>query len=133
MPAEPADEVEHVGVAPHPRWEPLESSQGIDGIGIIAPAADVTVDAIRVGPVGLDGDRIEALLPDQPLGDLGAFPVELVRTVRRLADQHEAGVADPFEQGVVVAGRPDQRLRGLADGGGEEVVRQVGEGCRIHR
>ena len=110
--AEPADEVEHVGVAPHPGGEPPEARQRIDGLGVVAAAADVAVDAIGVRPVGLDGDGGEPLLADQPLGDLGALAVELVRPVRRLAEQHEARVADQIQQRVVVIGRADERISG---------------------
>ncbi len=72
------------------------------------------VDAIGVGPVGLDGDGVESLLTDQALGDLRPFPIELVRAVRGLADQNETGVTDQFQQGIVIVGRTPQRVRGLA-------------------
>ena len=104
--AKPADEVEDVGVAPHPGRESLESRQRVDGLGIVAAAADVAVDAIGVGPVGLDGHGVEPLLADQPLGDLRPLPIKLVRAVRGLADQDETGVADQFQEGIVVVGRP---------------------------
>ena len=129
--AEPADEVEHVGVAPHPGRESSEARQRLDGLGVVAAAADVAVDAIGVGPVGLDGHGVEALLADQPLGDLGTLPVELVRAVRGLADQHEAGVADQLQEGIVVVGRAPQRVRGRAQGLDQEVVRQVWSGLPV--
>jgi hypothetical protein len=49
--AQPADEIEHVGVAPHPLWEPREAGEGIGGVGIVAHSAHEPVDTIRVGPV----------------------------------------------------------------------------------
>ena len=68
-------------------------------------AHHVAVDPVRVGPVGLDRDRGEAELVDQPAGDAGPLPVELVGAVGRLADEHEAAVADEVEERVVVVGR----------------------------
>ena len=122
MVAEPADEVEDVGVAPHPGRESLESRQRVDGLGVVAATADVAVDAIGVGPVGLDGHGVEALLADQPLGDLRPLPIELVRAVRGLADQHEAGVADQLEQGIVVVGRPRSGCAASRTASDQEVV-----------
>src|SRR5262249_15385476 len=95
--AEPADKIEDVGVAPPPRWKTLEACERIHGIGVVAPSANVAVDSIGVRPVGLDGDRIEALLDDQALRDLGPLPVELMRSVRRLANEHETSIADQLE------------------------------------
>ena len=61
--AQPADEVEHVGVAPHPGREALEAAQRLARPSSSSPrAADVAVDPVGVGPVGLDGDGGEALL-----------------------------------------------------------------------
>ena len=51
------------------RWKPASASLGV---GVVARAADVAVDAVGVGPVGLDRDGGEAVLGDQALGDLGA-------------------------------------------------------------
>jgi hypothetical protein len=51
--------------------------------------AHEAVDAVRVGPVGLDGDRGEALFVDQPPRDRGAIGVELVRAVRGFAEEHD--------------------------------------------
>ena len=67
-----------------------KSGQRLVGARVVAATAHVAVDAIRVRPVGLDRDGGEALLADQPLGDLGALAIELVRAVRRFAEQDEA-------------------------------------------
>ena len=48
---EPGHELENVGVAPHPGGEPLEVAQGLDRLGVFADAANVPVDAIRIGPI----------------------------------------------------------------------------------
>ena len=103
--AQPADEVEHLGVAPHPGREALKAAQRLLGVRVLAGPADVAVDAVGVGPVGLDGDAGETLLLDQPAGDQGALAVELVGAVRGLAEQDEAGVADLLQQRVVVVRR----------------------------
>ena len=79
--AQPVDEVANHGVAPHPRREPLESTQRFVGGGVLAQAAHVAVDPVGVWPVGLGGDRTESLLLDQPFRDRGARLVELVRAV----------------------------------------------------
>ena len=124
--AEPADEVEDVGVAPHPGRESPESRQGVDGLGIVAAAADEAVDAIGVGPVGLDGHGVEALLADQPLGDLRTLAIKLVRAVRRLADQDEAGVADQLQEGIIVVGRTRSRCTAVTHG-----LRRGGRGISL--
>jgi hypothetical protein len=111
--AQPTDEVEHVGIAPHPLGKPAEVSERVDGVLVVAAAVNVTVDAIRGGPIGLGGDGNEAPVDDEPLGQLRAFAIELVRAVRRLADEHELRVADGVDGGVVIVGAAVQR-RGTA-------------------
>ena len=108
---QPADEVEHVGVAPHPLREAAEAVEGLDAVGILALVPDKPVHAVRVRPVGLDGHAAEPLLADQPPRDLGASLVELVGPVGGLADEDEAGVADRREQGIEAPGNADQRER----------------------
>ena len=85
--AQPPHEVEHIGVAPHPGREAPEPRKSFGGVGVVRLAAHIAIDPIGVGPVRFHRDGGEALLPDQPLGDLGALPVELVRPVRRLSEQ----------------------------------------------
>ena len=117
MLAQPADEVEDVGVPPHPGRETLEAGKRVRGLGVLAGAAHEAVDPERVGPVGLDGDGVESLLANEAFRQDGALPVELVRAVRGLADQDEARAADPVEERVVVRGRSRQREHGVANGG----------------
>ena len=50
------DEVEHVGVAPHPGGKRRKSASASSALVVVAGAAHVAVDAVRVGPVGLDRD-----------------------------------------------------------------------------
>src|SRR5262249_35724286 len=78
---QPADEVEHVSISPHPGRKTLEAGERFDGFFVVPGAAYVAVHSVGVGPVSLDRDRAEPSLRDQPFGDLRALPVELVRAV----------------------------------------------------
>src|SRR2546427_4317400 len=78
---QPADKVKDVGITPHPGRKTFEIRQGLDALGIVADSTHVAIDAVGVWPIRLDGDRGETLLLDEALGDLGALPIELVRTV----------------------------------------------------
>jgi hypothetical protein len=113
--AEPPDEVEHVGVPPHPRRESLEVTQRIDGVSVGPKATDVAVHAIGVGPVGLRCDRMEALLLDEALRELRAEPIELVGSVRGLSDQDAGSVGDEVEHGVEILGPAQERSRSCSD------------------
>jgi hypothetical protein len=64
----------------------------------------VAIHTVAVGPVALYGDEREALLADQALADARAPLVVLGGTVRRLAQQHVARVADALQQRVEVGG-----------------------------
>ena len=108
--AQPADEVEHLGVSPHPGGEALEAAQRLLGIRVLAGPAHIAVHPVGVGPIGLDGDPREALLLDQPACDQGALAVELVAAVGGLSEQHEAGVADQIQQRVVVIRQATERM-----------------------
>jgi hypothetical protein len=114
--AQPPDEVQHVGVAPHPCGEAPEAAQRLLGAAVLATAADVAVNAGGVGPISLDGDRGEAVLRDQALRDPCSLAVELVCAVAGLAQQHDARVADPGQERVVVAVIACQRVRLAPDG-----------------
>ena len=91
--------------------ESLEAAQRVVGVGGARRGRDVTVHPIGIGPVSLDGDRVEAELVDQSPGETGALSVELVRPVRRFADHDDVPVPNQFEQRVVVAGRTGQGVR----------------------
>jgi hypothetical protein len=89
LPHQPGDDLDHLGIAPHPRREAAEVGQRLFRALVAARPADVEVDAVGVRPVALDGDGGEAVLGDQPLRDRGALGVELVRPVRCLARQDD--------------------------------------------
>ena len=104
MGAQPADEVQDIGVAPHPGRKAAEAAQRLLGVGVRPGAPDVPVDPVGVGPVPLDRHGGESELVDQPLRDAGTLTIELVRPVAGLAEQHDPRVTDELQQGVVVAG-----------------------------
>ncbi len=112
--SQPADELVHVFVAPHPGRESRERRERQLRAGPIAE--HVVIDPGGVGPVGLDGDEVEAAPFDEGLRDPRPHPVELARAVGGLAQQDEARVSDALEQGVDRA-RVDvvDRLRRLAN------------------
>ena len=114
--AQPTHEIEDVGIAPHPRRKALETGECFLAVGIIRRTLDVAVHPVCVRPVGLDGNGREAFLLDQALGDLRALLVELVRSVRRLAEQDEARVPDQCQQRIVILRRPHDPVRNLAQG-----------------
>ena len=59
--------------------------------------AHIVVDAGDIGPIAFDRDDIETVLLDQAPRDRRACRVELMRTVRRLTQQHDPGVAKAIE------------------------------------
>ena len=56
MRAQPLDELDYVGVAPHPGWEAPEVGKRFDGIDVVAYAVHITVDAVSIGPISLERD-----------------------------------------------------------------------------
>ena len=59
---------------------------------------NIIVDACRIRPIAFDGDKAEPLLDDQFARDALTHPIEFRGPMRRLAEQHDARVAHPFEQ-----------------------------------
>ena len=79
----------------------LNPSMASMASSVVAQAADVAVYAIGIGPVGLDGNGIEPLLRIDRLV-ICARSRRTRGAVRGLTDQDETGVADEFEQGIVI-------------------------------
>ena len=102
---QPLDEFEHDRVAPHPRGKTLEARKRFVRVSVFRNSAHVTVCAICIGPVGLDGNRVVTFLHDQPFCDFGTVAVELVRAVRRFTDQREACISDETQERSVIAAR----------------------------
>jgi hypothetical protein len=92
--SQPLDKFHHIGIAPHPPRKAPKIAERLRGIHIVAGIAHKPVDAIGVRPVRLERDSREALFLDEPLGDLPALAVELVRSMGSLTEQHKARVAD---------------------------------------
>lgn len=111
---QPADEGAHIGIAPHPRRKTLEVAEGIVK-PIIALAADMAVEPVGIGPVGLHRDRIETMLDDQPAGDVRTHRIELVRAMAGFAQQYERTVADHLQQRIIVAVSGTEYRRTVAD------------------
>ncbi len=129
--AQPTDEVQDVGVPPHPGRKATKSGERVGSVGILAGPGYVAVDAQRIGPVALDGDRGESLLLDQPLGDLDTFAVELVRPMGCFADHDDTRVADALDDRSVgifrmreCVGRGSVAQRRDGDGRGRHEARR---------
>ena len=98
MTAKPFEKRHDIRVAPHPAREAGEVSKRTGRVAIVAGEPDPPVRAIRVRPVRLDGDDVEAFSNDERFGELRPRAIELVRSVRRLADEDDARVADYVDE-----------------------------------
>ena len=106
---QPVEELCHLSVAPHPRWEAGEDGFGQHRTG---QAAHVGVVHRGIGPVGLDGDDVEAMPIDQHLGDARPRLVELRGAMGRLAKHDDATTAEPLDQ-IAQLVQIAEGLRGL--------------------
>src|SRR5687768_1717308 len=88
--AEPANQVQKIGVAPHPARKAFEFVEGHESARVGRLAANVAMDAKNVGPICFQRDDIEAFFLDEAFGDLGAGFVELMRPVSGFAEQNES-------------------------------------------
>ena len=95
--AQPLHELVELLVAPHPG---REAGERLPLLRRHIAVAHVVVNAGGVGPIGLDSDDVEAFALDERLGDPRAHPIELGGPVRRLSEEHDAGVADSIHQRV---------------------------------
>ena len=102
MGAEPAHEVEHIRVAPHPLGESLEAGECFRRVTVRRQAVDVSMDPVGVRPVTLDRHRSEAVVPDQTLGDLPPDAVEVMGAMGGLAQQDTARIPAQGEQWIEV-------------------------------
>jgi hypothetical protein len=106
--AQPADQIQHITIAPHPGGEPLEIAQCLFGIAICTLTTYVAVDAIRTRPIRFDCDQIKTFFFNQPAGQFRTRAIELMRTVRGFAQQYQVGIANPFDQRVEIRWCPLQ-------------------------
>jgi len=84
--SQPAHEIQHVSIAPHPSGKPLKTGKGIDGVLVPALKPHILAYAIRIRPVCLDGDCGESFFCDQAFGNLSAQAIELVSPVTGFSD-----------------------------------------------
>ena len=111
--AQPADELHHGGVAPHPGGEARETVERLLGAIRSHTVPYVLAHPVRVGPVGLPDDRPESQLVDEALGDARALPIHLVASVGRLAEQYHPRVARHLDEQVMVVARSAEERRGM--------------------
>jgi hypothetical protein len=80
--SQPTDELDDIGVSPHPSRKSLEPGKRVDDFRVAFIAVNEPVYTVRVGPIGFDGDRVEVLFFDQALCDFCALFVELMGAMR---------------------------------------------------
>ena len=112
---QPANKVEHIGVAPHPGGKSLEASKGIDRILVFALKSYKLIDAIRIRPICFDRNRVETFFRNQALGNLCAQSIELMGAMRGFSNQNKTRVADHVEQRIEICRFSRQRLCRAAD------------------
>ncbi len=115
MGSQPPDEVEHIGVAPHPGRKSAEVGKRLHGVRVSARPSHVAIDAIGVGPVGFDRHGRKSLLDNQPASDERALSIEFVRAVRRFAEEHDTRISDALDQRVVLRRIAFQHNGAVAD------------------
>src|SRR5688500_18281623 len=101
--SQPPDEVQHIGVPPHPLWKSLETRQRLVCAPVGCVAANVAVDAVCVREVRLDSHGRKALFPYQSFGYLSPLPVKLMGSVRGFTQEHKTRIANEIDQSVIVA------------------------------
>ena len=112
--AQPVDELDHRGVAPHPRGKAPEPGERFYCVGVALLAAHIAIHAIGAGPIRLCGNGRKTFFLDEPLGDLGALPIKLVGAVRRRPQQDEARIVDEIHERIIVMSGAVQRMRDCA-------------------
>src|SRR5437588_6766749 len=104
--AKPSDEIENIGIAPHPGRKPFEIAESFTRFTIARISTNETIDAIGIRPIRFDGHSRELLFCNQPLRNLRAFLVELMSAMRRFTNENNSGVADTSEQRIIIARSP---------------------------
>ena len=104
--AKPSDEIENIGIAPHPGRKPFEIAESFTRFTIARISTNETIDAIGIRPIRFDGHSRELLFGNQPLRNLRALLVELMSAMRRFTNENKSGVADTSEQRIIIARSP---------------------------
>lgn len=125
--AQPADELAHLPVAPHPGREAPEVGKRLVQRIVAAPTG-VAVQAQHVGPVAFHDHRIEAGLLHETPGDGRAHGVELVGAMCGLAEQHVVAALGHPQQCIVVAGFFGE----LLSSGAKDLKRSRHGGANVH-
>ena len=92
---QPANKIPRLLIPPHPRGKAAQRSNSLlllvqirfHRIAHRVALSHVSIDTLRVGPVGLDGDDVEAVMLDHVLRDASARGVELRGAVAGVPDQ----------------------------------------------
>src|SRR5579872_6991707 len=87
---QPFNKFQHLDIAPHPTWKPVECSRGAASRRMVA---NITVDARRIRPVGFNGDNVEAAILDQVPGYCRSSAVEFAGAVTGLAEKNDSCIA----------------------------------------
>jgi len=111
MTPQPPYKVQNIRISPHPTREPFEIAQGLQCRLIRAATLNVTIDSQGVGPIRFPGNDRESLLLNEPFRYLRPCLIEFMRSMRRLAQQHEFGVTDQFQQRIIIRSCARQRMR----------------------
>src|SRR5947209_7613886 len=102
MGAQPAHQIKNICIAPPPLRKPLEIAERFQRSLTVAATLNVAVDAERVRPISFPGDQSKAFLEDEPFRDFGPSFVELMRPMRRFAEQHVAGIPYELQQRAII-------------------------------
>src|SRR5438132_1727104 len=106
--AKPSDEIESIGIAPHPGRKPFEITQSFTRFSITRIPTNKTIDAIGIRPIRFDRHSRELFFCNQPFRNLRTLLIELMCAVRRFADKHKPGIANSIEQWIIVLRRASQ-------------------------
>jgi len=107
----PADEVENISIAPHPREKSLKTAERVYSVFIATFKTHVLVHAICIRPIRLDSNGVEAFFRNQAFGDLRTNPIELMGAVAGFSDQKESRIAGCLNQRVKIGCVACQRVR----------------------
>src|SRR4051812_14783109 len=108
--AQPLNELDHDRVSPHPGWKTPEIAKCLVRVVIITAAADVTMDAKAVRPIGFDRDRAKAVVCDQAPGELCARGVKIVGAMRSFPDQDALCLSRECYESVISFGERSSYL-----------------------
>ena len=114
--AQPFDEFDHDGVAPHPARETPKIAQRIIRVRVFAAAGYEPMDPECIRPIRLESDGAESFSLNQSLSELGPRFVELMRAMRRFADENALRLARHLHQRII-GGIARNRARCRADDG----------------